>query len=279
LVRGRQRIGSSQACFASAALALIVSFGLASCAGGGQSTPIQSGSNALIPVPPANALRLANLDDDPITTDSTGNGTTGNWGWCLTADCSPTPPAELSLTHSATSLDGNSLDASDSGNAYWGALYYHKNGQQDFATHYEVQWSFMLNTAWSNVQAVEFDFPASIGGLWFYFGTQCDHISGQWQYWNPNAGAGVNGWHDSGVACDGFTTGEWHTLTWYGTRTGSTFTYVALEVDGRQTGVNITLDAPSTTWADDFIVQFQPDGDSAGTGYDLIVDKVDAWLW
>jgi hypothetical protein len=34
------------------------------------------------------------------------------------------------------------------------------------------------------------------------------------------------------------------------------------------------------TWPDDeFIVQFQPDGNGAGTGYNMYVDTVNAWLW
>jgi hypothetical protein len=34
------------------------------------------------------------------------------------------------------------------------------------------------------------------------------------------------------------------------------------------------------TWPDDeFIVQFQPDGNGVGTGYSMYVDTVNAWLW
>ena len=234
-------------------------------------------TGSLIPTPPSNATHLANLDDDPITTNSSGNGTTGNWGWCTTSDCSPTPPAQFSLTHTSTSQDGNALDAYDSGNAYWGALYYHKNGAQDSATHYEVQWTFMLNTSWSNVQATEFDFPASIAGLWFYFGSQCNSTDGKWDYWDPNSA--THGWHATNVACPGFSANAWHTITWYGTRTNNAFTYSAIAIDGQQYAVNITLNAPSTTWGDDFIVQFQPDGRSSGAGYSMYVDEVNAWVW
>lgn len=235
------------------------------------------GGGGLIPTPPSNATVFLNTDDDPISTDPT-NPPVGQWGQCTTSDCGK-PANQTSFTHTGTSLDGDALDAFNSGGAYWGVLYYHKNGQQDFATNYEVQWKFMTDTAWTNVQALEFDFPVSVGGLWFYFGTQCDRISGQWQYWNPNSGTGIHGWHNTGVACNGFAPNQWHTLTWYGTRTSSSFTYKALEIDGQQSAVNITLSSPTTTWGDEFIVQFQPDGDSAGTGYNLYVDGVDAWIW
>lgn len=237
-------------------------------------------TNGLIVTPPSNAVVFSNLDDDPISSDPT-NPPQGQWGQCVTSDCGK-PANQTSFTHTTASgktLDGQALDAFNSGGAYWGVLYYHKNGQQDFASNYEVQWKFMTDTAWSNVQALEFDFPVSVGGRWFYFGTQCDRISGQWQYWNPNSTN--HGWNNSGVTCNGFAPNVYHTLVWYGTRDASTltFTYNALEVDGVITNVNITLPAPTTIWGDDFIVQFQPDGDSAGTGYNLYVDEVDAWVW
>jgi hypothetical protein len=34
------------------------------------------------------------------------------------------------------------------------------------------------------------------------------------------------------------------------------------------------------TWPDDeFIVQFQPDGNGASTGYNMYADTANAWLW
>ena len=238
------------------------------------------GGGGLIPTPPSNATVFSNMDEDPISTDPT-NPPAGQWGQCTTSDCGK-PANQTSFTHTTAAgktLDRQALDAFNSGGAYWGVLYYHKNGQQDFASNYEVQWKFMTDAAWTNVQALEFDFPVAVAGRWFYFGTQCDRISGQWQYWNPNSTN--HGWHNTGVACNGFAPNQYHTLVWYGTRDNSalTFTYKALEVDGVQTPVNITLSAPTTTWGDVFIVQFQPDGDSAGTGYNEYVDEIDAWIW
>ena len=121
--------------------------------------------------------------------------------------------------------------------------------------------------------------PASINHLWYYFGSQCNRIDGKWDYRNPNSGTGTHGWHASSVPCSGFAANTWHTVIWYGTRTSSQFTYNAIQIDGTQYAVNITLPAPSTTWGDDFIVQFQPDGDSAGTGYSMFVDEINAWVW
>lgn len=235
-------------------------------------------AGGLIPTPPSNATLFADLEDKPI--DGTINAPRGEWGVCTNSSCSKTAPAQMSLTHNNNvSLDGTSIDSFNSGNANWGVLNFIKNGPQDSAMNYEIQWSFMIDTDWTNVQALEFDFPASITisgqPLWFYFGTQCDRISGQWQYWNPND----SNWHNTGVACNGFTPNQWHTLRWYGNRTNTTYTYVALEIDGQQSKVNITVNAPHSPWGDDFIVQFQPDGVAAGTGYNTFVDKIDAWVW
>ena len=232
----------------------------------------------LIPRPPSNATLFADLEDKPI--NGTIGAPRGEWGQCTNSSCSKTIAAQMSLTHNNNvSLDGTSIDSFNTGNAYWGVLNFIKQGPQDSAMNYEIQWSFMIDTDWTNVQALEFDFPASITisgqPLWFYFGTQCDRISGQWQYWNPND----SNWHNSGVACNGFTPNQWHTLRWYGNRTNTTYTYVALEIDGQQSAVNITVNAPHSPWGDDFIVQFQPDGVAAGTGYNMFVDKIDAWVW
>jgi hypothetical protein len=45
--------------------------------------------------------------------------------------------------------------------------------------------------------------------------------------------------------------------------------------------VNVTYPATPCCngWSDQFIVQFQPDGNSSGTGYNMYVDSVNAWLW
>ena len=233
-------------------------------------------AGGLIPTPPATAAHFADLEDKPI--NGTINPPPGQWGQCTNTSCGK-PATQMSLTHNPNvSIDGQSIDSFNSGTPFWGVLTFFKNGQQDTATNYEVEWSFMTDTAWSNVQALEFDFPASITisgqPLWFYFGTQCDRISGQWQYWNP-----ATKWNNTGLTCNGFAPGQWHTLRWYGTRTNTSYTYVALEIDGQQAKVNITVPAPKSPWGDDFLVQFQADGDSAGTGYNFFLDKINAWVW
>ena len=232
------------------------------------------GGGGLIPTPPSNAVVFSNMDDDPISSDPS-NQPVGQWGYCFASDCGA-PPQQLSFTHTSNpSVDGNGLDAFDSGNAYWGVLYNHKNGQQNFATHYEVEWQFQLDVPFTSTQAVEFDFPVSIGQQFFYFGSECDN-GGNWRIWNPNPGSGVHGWHATSVACPNFAANQWHTIRWYGTRTSTDFTYVALEVDGQQFSINTTISASPCCngWADEFFVQFQPDGNAAGTGY---VDAVNAW--
>jgi hypothetical protein len=219
------------------------------------------------------------MDDDPISSDPS-NQPVGQWGYCFASDCGA-PPQQLSFTHTSNpSVDGNGLDAFDSGNAYWGVLYNHKNGQQNFATHYEVEWQFQLDVPFTSTQAVEFDFPVSIGQQFFYFGSECDN-GGNWRIWNPNPGSGVHGWHATSVACPNFAANQWHTIRWYGTRTSTDFTYVALEVDGQQFSINTTISASPCCngWADEFFVQFQPDGNAAGTGYNMYVDTVNAWIW
>ncbi|PWU02543.1 MAG: hypothetical protein C5B51_20600 [Terriglobia bacterium] len=227
----------------------------------------------LLPTPPPSATYFANLDNDPISaTPDTPAAYT--WGQCVTG-CG-NPPLTKSITHTGVSEDSNALDSYNSGNPYWGVLIYHKNGAWNYATNYLVQWHFMLDTNASNVQAVEFDFPVSIGGVWFYFGSQCDvQGSHTWDYWNQAQQA----WVHTAIPCNGFSANTWHTIRWYGTRTSTQLHYMALEVDGVQYNIDVVLNAPPTSWTDDFIVQFQSDGNFAGTGYNMYADNLQAWIW
>jgi len=228
----------------------------------------------LIPTPPQNAVLFGNLDDDPINTSDPTNPPNGQWGYCISGCGGPTQ--NHSLTHvSSPSVDGQALDADDSGTDFWGILYFLRNGPQNFATNYEVEWTFQLNVPFTDTQAIEFDFPVSISHQFFYWGSECDP-NGFWRIWNPNNSS----WNPTSIACPNYSENQWHTVKWYGTRTSSSFTYVALEVDGVEYSVNVTYPATAccNTWSDQFIVQFQPDG-KPNTGYSEYVDSVNAWLW
>ena len=228
----------------------------------------------LIPMPPSTANQFLNLDDLPLS----------DWSYCDTTGCASYTPTSFSLTDTASpSLDGNALAAYATGNDvpkngdYWGILWYHHLGQQDSASNFEVQWSFQVNSGASS-QALEFDFPVWDGGKSFYFGTQCNILGSSkvWQYWNPNTGSWVN----TSVACS-LSTGSWHTLKWYGTinHNNNTYVYSAMQIDNQQHNIDATMNAGSTSYGDNFTVQFQLDGNSTGAGYTEYVDEVSAWTW
>jgi len=227
----------------------------------------------LIPMPPSTATPFLNIDDDPLS----------DWQFCDSVpSCASYAPTSFSLNDVATpSLDGNALAAYAAGDGtppdYWGILWYNHLGQQDTASNFEVQWSFQVNTGASS-QALEFDFPVWDGGKSFYFGTQCNILGSSkvWQYWNPNTGAWVN----TTIVCS-LSTGAWHTLKWYGTinHTANTYTYSAMQIDNAQHSIAVTLNPASTTYGDNFTVQFQLDGDDAGSAYTEYVDEVSAWTW
>jgi hypothetical protein len=224
----------------------------------------------LIPMPPPNANQFLNLDDLPLS----------DWQFCAGPKngCSVVAPSSFSLTDAASpSLDGNSLAAFASGGQYWGILWYHHLGQQDSANNFEVQWSFQVNSGASS-QALEFDFPVWDGGRNFYFGTQCNLLGSSkvWQYWNPNTGH----WINTNVNCS-LSTGTWHTLKWYGTidHSNNSYTYGAMQIDNQQFNIDANMSAPTTSFGDNFTVQFQLDGNSSGSGYTEYVDEVSAWTW
>src|ERR1700680_1043568 len=229
----------------------------------------------LIPMPPSTANQFLNLDDLPVA----------DWQFCDTSGCASRPPTSFTnplADVASPSLDGNALSEYATGNNqppnndYWGILWYHHVGQQDSASNFEVQWSFRVNSG-ANPQALEFDFPVWIGGKSFYFGTQCNILGSgkKWQYWNA-----TTGWHDTNVNCS-LSTGAWHTVKWYGTinHNNNTYVYSAMQIDNQQYNINQSVTAGSTTFGDNFTVQFQLDGNSTGSGYTEYMDEVSAWTW
>jgi hypothetical protein len=248
--------------------------------GGTPPPPPPPPPSGLIPTPPSNAVLLANLEKDPIFTADPTHAPAGTWGYCTTSDCG-NKPSSIQFTHTSNpSIDGDALDGDDFGSNFWGILFFHKNGQRNFATHFEVEWQFRLDVPFTSAQAVEFDFPVSIGQQFFYFGTECDN-GGNWRLWKTVT-ALTGTWFSTNppVACPNFAPNQWHTIRWYGTRTDTDITYVALEVDGQQFPINTTVSkAPCCNgWSDEFVVQFQPDG-KPNIGYNMYVDTVNAWIW
>jgi hypothetical protein len=70
-------------------------------------------------------------------------------------------------------------------------------------------------------------------------------------------------------------------VKWYGTinHNNNTYVYSAMQIDNQQYNINQTVTAGSTTFGDNFTVQFQLDGNSTGSGYTEYVDEVSAWNW
>jgi hypothetical protein len=233
----------------------------------------------LIPMPPSTANAFWNVDDDPIN-----NGdATRNWESCISG-CGSQPDDPTLTDVSSPSLDGKALDANQlsggSKYSYWGILWYDHMGEQDSSTNFEAQWSFRVNSG-ANPQALEFDFPVWIGGKSYYFGTQCNRLGSpsDWDYWVPTNPAGKQ-WVSTGIPCS-ISTAAWHTVKWYGTidTAGPNYTYVALQFDTAQYNISQKTSAGTISYGDNFTVQFQPDGDSAGDGYSEYVDEVSAWTW
>jgi hypothetical protein len=52
-----------------------------------------------------------------------------------------------------------------------------------------------------------------------------------------------------------------------------------MQIDNQQHNIDATMNAGSTSYGDNFTVQFQLDGNSTGAGYTEYVDEVSAWTW
>ena len=206
------------------------------------------------------------------------------WQSCAEASCNPVAPSyhEFNQQSSSPSIDGSAIETYQYGPPNWGILYYYTHfltPQEAASVNFKVQWQFYVDSD-TYVQALEFDFPVIYNNLAFYFGTQCVK-GGFWQYWDPN----VHQWNDiTSAPCYATGPGTWHKLSWYGTRSGSQFTYQCLQIDGQQYPVGITLNAPSNSTGianNTITIQFQPDGNGANPnpGYHEYIDDVQAWVW
>jgi hypothetical protein len=105
----------------------------------------------------------------------------------------------------------NSACAYDDSLFFWKA---EQGSQYEDATNYLWEfWFYVPNTTPANgVQALEFDLfhalPLNDGVHEFMFGSQCNYVSNQWQFWLPR-GSGLT-WVNSGITPCRFSTGEWH---------------------------------------------------------------------
>lgn len=235
-------------------------------------------SGSLIPTPPSSATSWSRIEEKNGWSDCgacagnpDGTGPVGSY-WFKQGVSSP-------------SLDGSSMETYIGGWVPWADnVFAYHFGPQNWANHVLYTVHFLWNASKTRgadgayvVQAVEFDSYFFSGGFKYLFGTQCDYAGGYWGVWNGPQ----NAWKDTSLKCEKFPPNQWHTITWYGERDQNTkkLHFVALSVDGKQSKVDVWMDAVGSGSTDDTGIQFQQDSDQYGSPWNAWIDQVKLTIW
>lgn len=256
------------------------------------------------PSPPVQARRIGNIDQATWTVDNNPD---------VGGDCN-----NGSIGAFASYSDPNTwnLPAFDGGGqhfilnsrcTYDDSLFYRKvdtnptsvGGATNFLWDF---WFYIPNTTkTSTVQALEFDMFQAVqmsdGVHEFMFGSQCNYISNQWQFWLPQHNYLT--WVDSGISPCRFSTGTWHHATYFVQRvTPSGFQEIPnsfTPATDRNTSLRfgtLTIDGvtwylggvawstiPNPAWEPVLGVQHQLDSAAAGVTIREYVDRESLIYW
>ncbi len=261
-------------------------------------------TTAAPPVPPLISTRLFNVDNGGWVVDNAG----GVGGTCN----------DGSIGSFNQSSDPNTNNAPNYGHAgqhfilnskcrYDDSLFYRKDttNPSPYVGSTNFLWDFWVyiptTTQTSNIQALEFDMfqaiPLSDGVHEYMFGSQCNYISNQWQFWLPE-GSGL-GWTNSGASPCQLSPGSWHHLTYYSQRvTGSGYQIIpsnfspssdtntklrfgTLTVDGNTIylGTLAFSTIPKPAWGPVLGVQHQLDSSVSGVKIEQFTSKESVTTW
>jgi len=256
------------------------------------------------PTPPSYAQRILGIDNGSWTVDNSppvgGNCNDGSFGaFNNSADPNThnrpypgTPGQHLILTSHCQ---------------YDDSLFYRKYDadSQDFAPDTNFLWDFWFyiptTTRSNTVQAFEFDLFDAIqlsdGVHEFMFGSQCDYVDNQWDFWMPSGT--VLTWVALGdIACN-FSTGSWHHATYFLQRvtpsgyqviparftpftdrnTSLRFSTVTIDDQTAYIGAVSWSTIPSPAWSPVLGIQHQLDSTQSGVVIEEYVDAESLTSW
>jgi hypothetical protein len=225
------------------------------------------GTTSGLPVPPANAVVHADIDQIAgwqSCTVCAGPGGNGPRAIFWQGQNVPSP-----------SLDGRSSQFSIAGSTpYADALWWKQLGALNGAQNFKYELYFYL-TQPNLAQSLEFDANQSNGARKFIFGTQCNiKGGGHWDVW----GGTSYSWLNTGIACTVPAAFTWHHLVWEFQRTATNTVFVGFTYDGVTHYVNRSYPAIGSG-VSELNVAFQMDGDYAMHPYSTWLDKISLISW
>lgn len=239
---------------------------------------VTSTSNGAATTTSAPATSNSSLPSNAIVFDGIHNAS-NSWSSC--SDCAGgdavTTEFWTNPFQSSPSLSGSSRQFLIAGPAWSNALWIHKLGAHNQATHF--LWDFYVyfdDDSAAHVWSAEYDFWQSIGGQKHMFGSQCVFGENHWDLWDSKAVKWVN----AGVPCPRFSGGQWHHIALDVERISSwQYRYNTLWVDDQTIPLGRVFDAEPTDWDDDIGVQWQLDQDGKGTPVNEWIDRVKLTIW
>ncbi len=174
-------------------------------------------------------------------------------------------------------MSGSSREFIISGQAWADALWIHKLGPDNHATHF--LWDFYVyfdTDSAANAFAAEYDFWQSRGGWKHMIGSQCVFGENHWDVWDSPAYKWVN----TGIPCPRFSPNTWHHIAWDVERiSDSQYRYNTLWVDDKTIPISRVFNAEAANWNDEMGVQWQLDQDGQGNPIKEWVDHVTLTMW
>ncbi|MGA9528740.1 MAG: hypothetical protein WBS24_11545 [Terriglobales bacterium] len=254
------------------------------------------------PAAPSNAHRIVNIDSQGWTVDN-APGVGGNCNNGSLGDFSST--SDPNTENVPASGQGQHFILTSTCQ-YDDSLFYRKYSSTSFASDTNFLWDFWFyipKTTQSNtVQALEFDLfhavPLSDGVHEFMFGSQCNYVTNQWEFWLPVTSSQLSWLPPGNLPCR-FTPGQWHHATYFLQRvspsgyqvipkafTPSTDANISLRfgtvtIDGKSVyvgGVSWST-IPIPQWSPVLGVQHQLDSAAAGAVIDEYADRESLTSW
>jgi len=238
-----------------------------------------------LPTPPSYAAKIYGVDN--IT-----------WGWSMaTGPVSGCPGggncnapyanmAAIQFVGTPGAADGSTVYQGDRGAALfqvyqgpgWADSLWGKDlGYADGAsyTRSAFMWDFWVYLDTVDIKNLEFDLYQVVNGQRFMMGSQCNYTSGIWQGWDEAS----QKWINLPAPCPKWPPYTWHHVVMVNHRTGSSYTYDNLQIDGVNHWLGTTGYPAETSWATGYGVHIQIDQAGSGAPVREWIENMNLFAW
>jgi len=229
-------------------------------------TPNTGGS---VPVPPANAIVLSNIQNQQGWQTCGGCGNDGGGG--------SGPSYGISQGIGSPSRSGSAADFyMNGGPAYSGGYsFIEQPTVPNPVTYLKYEFDLYIPSQFASApQALEWECQENANGYTYNFAWQADYSSGTWRVFNY----ATKNWEDTGIVFQKFSPDTWHHVIAMYHASGTQIVHDSITVDGVTRPANITHQALYTGNGPELTTAFQLDLDQNGTPFQVYVDNMKVTL-